>query len=882
MGVRERHFTTRLRQTGNFVDTPHVAQALRDALQSAMADAMNDIPDLHDDDRLYFNISSNRLSRGDFNGWGLRAREWREGGDRVDAVLNRLSRALNSNEQFEMDDSFQMSITQVRHAPQGGAGGKRQLRPGHQTLALLKPKKKSIVQIRNTDVLCCARALVTAKAKVDRHPKWWSFRDGKTLQKEHTLLLHHEARVPFGPCGYEELTQFSKAPSLIDYQILLVDADRAYHITSFGPPDPDKQLILLHEKGHYDVITTLKGFLGSSYVCSHCFKPYSNEGRHHCKIKIQCRCCLQKACPDFLQAYPRGLKATQRCHDCGRDFFGDTCFEAHRSKTLEGKTAEVRQRSICFNKRRCVGCLKLEVGFKHIERHRCGYLDCPSCQEYVNAQTHQCFIQRALSPQEIKEQKQERKRKRQQQRGPPAKRGAAAGLQTLWANENGDDESDDEEEPPPLHVFFDIEAMQPQDQHVANLVVAETEEDPRPVRFQGEHCLRDFLEWLDTLTQEDTRPVNVFAHNFQGYDEYFVANQYHSDNQTVKQIRNGCKLLEVQHDKIRFIDSLSFFQMPLAAFPKTFGLTELKKGYFPHKFNIPDHQEYVGPVPAIDHYKPEVMSPEGRQKFETWHKEQRDNQILFDFQKELVAYCESDVSLLKEGCLTFKRLFEAKTGFNPFDHMTIASACNRDLRMNRMIPNSLASEPVGGWRNKINQSQVALEWLTWCDHQLRQQALSQLTPEDLEAEDMMARAYPDHPHPAHRSHLQYVSNAGEYRVPGTTFTVDRFHPETRTIYEFHGCFWHGCPKCYPVRHEKHLRLCDRTMQDVYEKTQAKIATFAGKGTTFAKCGNASGRNSRKPSLTFKRTWTPCSSWHRSTLVTPFAEDAPTPSSCIIA
>ena len=359
--------------------------------------------------------------------------------------------------------------------------------------------------------------------------------------------------------------------------------------------------------------------------------------------------------------------------------------------------------------------------------------------------------------------------------------------------------------------------------------MGETEDDPPPVRFKGENCLRDFLEWLDTLTQEDTRQVNVIAHNFQGYDGYFVVNQYHSDNQTVKQIRNGCKLLQVQHDKIRFIDSLSFFQMSLAAFPKTFGLTELKKGYFPHKFNIPDHQEYVGPVPAIDHYMPEVMSPEGRQKFETWHKEQRDNQVLFDFQKELMAYCESDVRLLKEDCLTFKRLFEAKTGFNPFDHMTIASACNRDLRMNRMMPNSLASEPVGGWRNQINQSRVALEWLTWCDHQLRQQALSQLSPEDLEAEDRMARACPSHPHPVHRHHLQHVGNAGEYHVPGTTFTVDGFHLETNTTYEFHGCFCHGCSKCYPVRDEKHLRLCDRTMRDVYEKTQAKITALLGKG-----------------------------------------------------
>jgi len=32
MGVRERHFNTRLRQTGNFEDSPHVVQALQDGL----------------------------------------------------------------------------------------------------------------------------------------------------------------------------------------------------------------------------------------------------------------------------------------------------------------------------------------------------------------------------------------------------------------------------------------------------------------------------------------------------------------------------------------------------------------------------------------------------------------------------------------------------------------------------------------------------------------------------------------------------------------------------------------------------------------------------------------------------------------------------------
>ena len=161
------------------------------------------------------------------------------------------------------------------------------------------------------------------------------------------------------------------------------------------------------------------------------------------------------------------------------------------------------------------------------------------------------------------------------------------------------DENDDDI--PPIHVFFDIEAMQPQEHHVANLVVAEIEDDDDPFRFRGYHCLRDFLECLDTLTLNDTREVNVIAHNFQGYDGYFFIHQYHSDNQMVEQLRNGCQLLEVKHDRIRFIDSLSFFQMPLSAFPKTFGLTELRKGYFPHKFNIPENQEYVGPIPAQDY-----------------------------------------------------------------------------------------------------------------------------------------------------------------------------------------------------------------------------------------------------------------------------------------
>ena len=59
---------------------------------------------------------------------------------------------------------------------------------------------------------------------------------------------------------------------------------------------------------------------------------------------------------------------------------------------------------------------------------------------------------------------------------------------------------------------------------------------------------------------------------------------------------NGSKimLMEIPAFNVRFIDSINFVPFPLALFPKTFGLKELKKGYFPHLFNKPENQDYVG------------------------------------------------------------------------------------------------------------------------------------------------------------------------------------------------------------------------------------------------------------------------------------------------
>ena len=194
MGVRERHFKTQLRQRGNLIPDENIVTALQDGLRRAVNQVLATTPDLHDQDRLYLTIGSYRLHN-NFQGWGLRAGEWRKGGERLDALFDHLAQALNSNEQFEMDDSFQLSITQVHHAPQG-TGKPRRGKPGHPTMELLTKNSKSVIRIQNKDELCCARALVTAKAKVDQHPKYHSIRHGRPLQRTLALELHDEANVP--------------------------------------------------------------------------------------------------------------------------------------------------------------------------------------------------------------------------------------------------------------------------------------------------------------------------------------------------------------------------------------------------------------------------------------------------------------------------------------------------------------------------------------------------------------------------------------------------------------------------------------------------------------------------------------------------------------
>ena len=62
-------------------------------------------------------------------------------------------------------------------------------------------------------------------------------------------------------------------------------------------------------------------------------------------------------------------------------------------------------------------------------------------------------------------------------------------------------------------------------------------------------------------------------------------------------IPNGTKQLSLSYGRVQFKDSFCFIPSSLAQFSSTFGIEELKKGFFPHAFHTPDNAEYVGALP---------------------------------------------------------------------------------------------------------------------------------------------------------------------------------------------------------------------------------------------------------------------------------------------
>ena len=613
----------------------------------------------------------------------------------TERIFSQIERVIQSNQDFRLNDTVTVDIIHVV-APQG-SGKSRPKRTIVNIREYLK-KKKSIITINNDDNLCLARALVVAVAKIENDPKFGQIRQSnRDVQLERALQLHQAANVPLGPCGMDEVKLFQNY--FTNYQIIVVSGD--HNDSIIYPPEPpgtdEKQSInLYYHNKHFDVITSIPGFLNRSYFCHRCHKSYDHTADHLCPA--MCRSCRAFGC--VLEG--DGIV----CNECDRLFKNQACYDHHKEPINGGG------RSVCEVVRKCEKCGKA-MDVRRMEKgHICGK-KCQTCGVIFNQEDteHECYIQQL----------------------------------------------EQEEESSYNHLlFFDFESTQEHGIHCPNLCVVHDEEREVAL-FQGEDTVKKFCEWL--LTPEHEGCI-VVAHNFQGYDGYFITKFLIENAIKYEIIYRGAKSLSmtIPMFNIKFIDSMNFIPMSLAKFPKTFGQDELCKGYFPHLFNKKENQNYVGPIPCQNDYGVNFKKPEERKAFIAWHQEQVENNYLFDFRKEIIKYCRSDVDIMRKCCLLYREMFRKETDIDPFDKsLTIASYCHQVYRTNFLKKDTIAV--FNHHRQlKTKQSNMAVKWLSYI----------------MEKEDI---------------HIQHMRNGGEKRFG--RYSLDGYCEETHTAYEFQGCFWHG-------------------------------------------------------------------------------------------
>jgi len=131
------------------------------------------------------------------------------------------------------------------------------------------------------------------------------------------------------------------------------------------------------------------------------------------------------------------------------------------------------------------------------------------------------------------------------------------------------------------------------------------------------NVMSQFLDYLQSFPAKTE--LLIVAHNAKSFDAIFVLQEMIKRKLKPELTLQGAKILCMQIKTWKFIDSLMFLPMPLSAMPKSFGLTELKKGYWPYLANKPEYYRYVGAILDRDFYCVSGMKSKAAADFNTWY-----------------------------------------------------------------------------------------------------------------------------------------------------------------------------------------------------------------------------------------------------------------------
>lgn len=669
------------------------------------------------------------------------------------------------------------------------------------------------------------------------------------------LTLCREANVPTErPLGITEIIAFE---NLLDVNVLVLSAKLGNKFCRVAN-EPGRRNIYLYltesekGKGHFDGIGSINGFFNYGYFCETCLKPYKNKGKHSCTTT--CNVCGSNNCV--------AGNDPMSCRFCNRSCRSLTCYQRHKAKVdKRGKDVEL---SMCERVYQCKFCRKvIERSKRKPEEHACGEYKCKNCFEYQMGQ-HLCYQRKPSRKLKSVPRKfffydfesTQNKRMFCESGYMPAEpcknectlesrcnkcrfcipcRKSWCGLEEHKVNfavlQSTCDKCMDEELTERSKCQWCGSRCDKCRAFRKNRVVLPCKESCgyRQRVFSGNDVPTKFCSHIMTRYYRNNA---LIAHNAKGFDNYPILHALidHHAVRPTNILFQGSKIvyMYIAGMDLSFLDSANFMAMTLSKLPKCFDLEELKKGYFPHLFNTSENRNYVGIHPDPKYYGVEDMSSEERDIFLEWYQSQKDHN--FDLQKELHDYCVADVDILRRCSMKFRQIMMEATstetlnakgevtkktpGIDPFDYVTIASACQaiyRELFLEEeyetyvtdvqtkerskrptkfeqevkriqlptgecaavdtvdssryhigktvFVKSPIALVPSEGY-NTDTFSKASIEWLEWTMEKARRRG--------------------------RRLEIKHALNGGEHTVQGTRYKLEGFDAETKTAYEFHG------------------------------------------------------------------------------------------------
>jgi hypothetical protein len=204
------------------------------------------------------------------------------------------------------------------------------------------------------DKLCLIRAIIIAKAHVDKEKNAFNLKNSKKKFDERVFQLVLDLDLP----THEELnlTHVQKIEAyMADYSIVVYSGgDGNQSPIYYNRKQIKKKFIyVLHRDNHFDALLNIKSFFQAKYFCEPCQKKVSSFQFHKITCESTCNACNRQNCAKLNVLMCR----------CGTETRNKLCQERHEESVCYKNlicnvchTLRRRKIHVCLNQRFCTNC----------------------------------------------------------------------------------------------------------------------------------------------------------------------------------------------------------------------------------------------------------------------------------------------------------------------------------------------------------------------------------------------------------------------------------------------------------------------------------------------------------------------------------------------